>query len=103
MAKLTLAAAPTFPATVAIPVPGGGTDDVVLTFKHCTKSELRKRIEKLDQTSDIDLIESCTAGWDLDDEFNRANLVQLLENHHGAWSAIWGAYLQELVGVRQGN
>ncbi|MGR2664272.1 phage tail assembly chaperone [Chromobacterium haemolyticum] len=103
MAKLTLAAAPTFPATVAIPVPGGGTADVVFTFKHCTKSELRKRIEKLEQTSDIDLIESCTAGWDLDDEFNRANLVQLLENHHGAALVAWNTFVRELTGLRQGN
>ncbi|MGD1827340.1 Phage tail protein [Chromobacterium violaceum] len=103
MAKLTLAVAPTFPASVSIPLPGGESAEVVLTFKHHTRTELRGLAEKLDTTPDIELVQQIATGWDLVDAWTPDNVRQLLENHHGAALAIWNTYVRELTGLREKN
>ncbi|WP_176394159.1 phage tail assembly chaperone [Chromobacterium violaceum] len=103
MAKLTLAVAPTFSAAVAIPLPGGDSAEVVITFKHHTRTELRTLAEKLESTPDIELVQQIATGWDLVDAWTPENVHQLLENHHGAALAIWNTYVRELTGLREKN
>ncbi|MEN7429157.1 phage tail assembly chaperone [Chromobacterium sp. TRC.1.1.SA] len=103
MAKLTLGAAPTFSASVSIPQPGGAGAEVVLTFKHHTRTELRGLAEKLGSMPDIELVQQIATGWDLVDAWTPDNVRQLLENHHGAALAIWNTYVQELTGLREKN
>jgi hypothetical protein len=103
MAKFALKADPTFVAAVAFPVAGGDSVDVKITFKHRTKTALEDFIEKRDGRNDADMFMDMCAGWDLDDEFSRANVETLLENRMGVAVAVYRAYIDELVKHRAKN
>lgn len=97
MPKLTLTPKPEFSATVQIPVAGGESSPVVFTFKHRTKSELSKFVDGRAGTSDADTFMEMVSGWDLAEEFNRANVELLLESYIGAALATYQTYIDELV------
>ena len=103
MAKFALTANPTFSAKVGFMPAGGEPVDVLLTFKHRTKTALAEfRVVLLDRddvTNFLDMVN----GWDLLDEFNRANVELLLENHIGVAVATYKAYFEELQQHRRGN
>ena len=107
MAKLTLNPAPTFKAKVAIPVAGGTPVDVEFTFKHRTRKQLADQMAELqkaqDSTDDVTVIMSAVEGWELDDDFNAANVERLLQNYHGAGPEIMRTYGLQLMGARLGN
>jgi len=99
MTTIKLKADPTFEAPVLIDVPGRSDPVAVkFTFKHRTKDEFAKFAEKLDR-SDIDSVMAVAVGWEFTDEFNKKNVSTLLENYHGAASAIANTYVRELLGV----
>lgn len=103
MAKLKLVAAPTFRAKVGIPVAGGEVVQVEFSFKHRTRDALdefiRSRAEKGDAESFLEMVE----GWELEDEFNAANVELLLQNYGGSALAVYRAYVEELVGAKLKN
>jgi hypothetical protein len=103
MAKFALKADPTFVAPVAFPVAGGDSVDVKITFKHRTKTALEDFIENRAGKEDADMFMDMVAGWDLDDEFSRANVETLLENRMGVAVAVYRAYIDELVKHRAKN
>lgn len=103
MAKLKLVAAPTFKAKVGIPVAGGKAVDVEFVFRHRTKSELDEFIKTRAEKSDADSFMDMCSGWDLDDEFNKENVEQLLESYIGSAVATYRAYIDELVAAKAKN
>ena len=103
MAKIKLAADPTFTAMVSIPIPGAKPTPVEFTFKHRTKKDVAEWGNALADKPDVDLIKDMASGWELDDEFNDANIAMLCQNYAGAAFAIFETYLEELRGARAKN
>lgn len=103
MAKFALKADPTFAAKVGFPIAGGESVDVLLTFKHRTKTALDEFLSTRENRSDVDSFVDMVVGWELLDEFNRANVELLLENHIGVAVATYKSYIDELVQHRRGN
>lgn len=103
MAKFTLKAAPTFNAKVGFPVAGGDAVDVLVTFKHRTKTALDEFMKSRNDHGDVDSFMEMVVGWDLTDEFNEENVRTLLENHIGVALATYKTYIDELVQHRAKN
>jgi len=107
MSKLALNPAPTFQATVLIPIAGAEPVPVKMTFKHRTKKQLAEHIEQIngsaDQHSDAQVILDTVTAWDLDDPLNAENVERLCESYHGAGLAIFNTYYTTLIQGRQGN
>lgn len=103
MAKLKLEAAPTFQAEVGIPVAGSDPVPVSMTFKHRTKAQLDEFIKSRTDSTDADSFMAMVEGWELDDEFNRANVEKLLQNYMGAALATFYVYVDQLVQAKAKN
>lgn len=103
MSRLKLVADPKFRAKVAIPLAGGDPVEVEFQFKHKTKTALNEFISSREGKSDTDTIFEITAGWELEDEFNKENVNTLLENYAGSAVAIYQTYIEELVQARVKN
>lgn len=109
MTQLKLIASPTFKAKVEIPVAGTAKPAVVeFTFRHRTRSDFKRWHASLnpddgEPREDLDSVLDCIIGWDLEYDFNRENVEQLLENYHGAAFNILRAYSDELFKARVGN
>ena len=103
MAKLRLVANPTFQAKVGIPIAGGESVDVLMTFKHRTKTDLYAFVSDASGKEDIDLFMAMVSGWELEDEFTRENAATLLENYHGAGLATFRVYIDQLMQAKLGN
>ena len=103
MAKFALKANPTFVSTVGFPIAGGDPVKVAVTFRHRTKTQLDEFIRSREGRTDTATFLEMVAAWDLDDEFNAANVEILLENHIGVAVAAYQAYIEELVRARRGN
>lgn len=105
--KLVLAVAPTFKATVGIPVPGAkDTVAVEFTFRHRTKSQLKQWREGLDLEVDgitAEHVLDMATGWDLDDPFDAESIGQMLEVYPGSGIAIFVRYATELQDAKLGN
>ena len=131
MAKIKLGARPkTFVHTITVPMPEGGTAQVQMVYKYRTRSEfgafvdnlllaagatppasqadddvafsLRQALEKTRDTN-ADYILQISDGWNLDEDFNRASVVQLCDELPGAAQAIIEAYRAALTEGRLGN
>lgn len=103
MAKLSLKAAPTFQATVEIPVAGGESVPVVMTFKHRTKTGLAEFIASRVDKSDFDSFKEMVVGWDLEDKFTDDNVREVLENYLGSAVATYRVYVDELTKAKAKN
>ncbi len=103
MAKLKLAANPEFKAPVSIPVAGDEPAVIELTFRHRTKTALDEFIKSREGKDDADSFMEMTSGWDLAEEFNKENVVRLLENYIGAALATYRVYIDQLVAGRLKN
>lgn len=101
--KLILAASPTFKSKVAIPIPGGSPVLVEFTFKHRQKDDLFTWAQNLAGMEDVDLVKDVASGWDLDDEFNDANITALTQTYCGSARAILDRYFAEQTGAKLGN
>jgi hypothetical protein len=102
-AKLSLAVAPTFKATVQIPVPGGRSAAVEFVFKARTRDEFKEFLEILKDAEDVEMILDVASGWDLDEPFDKANINKLVQSYMGAARAILDVYISELTGARAKN
>lgn len=102
-AKITLTVKPTFTATVAIPVPGEISADVVFTFKHRTRDEFKEFITSLPGSEDIDVLMDIACGWDLEEPFDRASVEKMMQIYMGAAKPIIETYISELTGARTKN
>lgn len=111
MAKLTLTQKPTFPATVKVPVLGGGTEPVEFTFKAKRRTEFEDWMKSLsnkpeegkEARKDEEIVLGIASGWDLEEKFDKKNLVELFELYPGSARAIVAAYIQEYTAAKSGN
>lgn len=111
MTKLTLTRQPTFAATVKVPVLGGGTEPVEFTFKAKRKTEFSEWLESLadkpkegkEARKDEEIVLDIASGWDLEEKFDKKNLVELFELYPGSARAIVAAYINEYAGAKSGN
>lgn len=101
--KFKLDVAPTFKATVLIPVHGGNTAPVEFEFNHVTKDEYLTIFSPENVLTDVELIQKLCAGWDLDDKFNAESIEKLRQNYQGAPGAIVRKYVDEIGPARLGN
>lgn len=106
--------APTFPAVIRIPVPGGETQELPVVFKHKGKKALaefndamQKAAQEQDQAKgqkdEADLLFGVVDSWEADEPFNRKNFDALLDQYVPASTAIYVAYLDALIGAKRGN
>jgi len=101
--KLILAASPTFKSKVAIPIPGGSPVLVEFIFKHRSKDDFFNWAQNLAGVEDVELVKDVASGWDLDDEFNDANITALTQTYGGSARAILDKYFAEQTGAKLGN
>ncbi|MAB96926.1 MULTISPECIES: phage tail assembly chaperone [Pseudomonas] len=103
MSKFSLDAAPTFDATVEIPVPGGKTAPVKFTFKHHTKDELAKLFGPSSKLTNAETVLQLVAGWELDDDLSEESINKLEQNYQASITAIVNKYAAEIGPARLGN
>jgi hypothetical protein len=131
MGKIKLGARPkTFTHTISVPMPEGGHASVQMVYVYRTRTEFGAFVDALlktagtappasQQAEDVafslrqaleatrdtnaDYILQIAEGWNLDEDFNRANLVQLCDELPGAAMAIIEHYRAALTEGRLGN
>lgn len=131
MGRIKLGARPkTFAHTVTVQMPEGGTASVRMQYRYRTRTEFGRFVDDLvraagtappasQQDEDVrfslhaaleatrdtnaDYILQIAEGWDLDEEFNRASLVQLCDELPGAALAIIEQYRAASTEGRLGN
>lgn len=101
--KFSLTAKPTFPATVAIPVPGAEAEEIKFTFKGRTRDEFKKFMDGLEGRNNVDVILDVASGWELEDVFNPENVALLDQNYIAAAASILDKYILEMNKARRGN
>jgi hypothetical protein len=131
MGKIKLGARPkSFAHTVTVPMPEGGTASVQMRYLYRTRTEFGSFVDELiraagtpapasqagddvlfslrsalESTRDTnaDYILQIAEGWNLEEEFNRVNLVQMCDELPGAALAIIEHYRLALTEGRLGN
>ena len=125
MAKIKLGQRPkTFKRLVSFPLVDNTTGQIEMVFKYKTRSEFGAFIDELlddagkdrsdgsvsmkelmERTADSNAsyILQVAEGWNLDEEFNRANIQQLSDEIPAATAAIMEAYRLAISEGRQGN
>lgn len=127
--KITLNQRPAdFKRKVEIPMlDGGEVAEVEFHFKYRTRTEHAKLIDEHAELvkkkadirqdgdfsferfvgqsleDDADMIVQMATGWDLDDAFNKENVVELLNKYGGSGQNITAAYRSAIVEGRLGN
>ena len=106
----TLEPNPTFTAPVAIPMPGGETATIDITFRHMGREALQRFLGRAKDMPDAEVAEEIIADWSgvagADGEplpSSAENIMALLDNYHGAALAILQVYIRELRGQRVKN
>lgn len=129
-AKIVLGARPkNFPVTVKVPMLDGTEGEVQVQFVYRTRTEFGKFIDELmdaaqvkqggqtdeevkfsmekalaaNKDANADYIMKVVSGWNLEAEFNRANVAQLCDELPGAAMAIMDRYRQAVTDGRLGN
>lgn len=125
MAKFSLASAPkTFKRKVTITLLDESTADIDLTFKYKTRSEYAKLLDEVMSKenhidtgvteSAVDIFKRLGAGtvdflmkivdaWDLEDDFNKANVADLIDKFPAAANEITEAYRIAILEGRTKN
>jgi len=114
--KFTLNPNPTFKIDVTIPRPGQDDGKVSLTVRHKTRTqmaelekELKSQAEAAAEAGEYSndasaaYLEQVIDSWNIDAEFNRENLLVLLENYPRAFDSIATAFTKELYSIREKN
>ena len=101
---------PTFTAPVAIPLPGGETATIEMTFMHLGRKSLQRFLDRVKDLPDAEAIGDIVASWSgvggKDGEpmpYTAENLASMLDNYHGAALAILQTYIRELTVQRVKN
>lgn len=130
MAKIKLGNRPkNFKRTIKVDLPEGGTGEMEISYIYRTRTEFGQFIDKMmdeagvkpESASDADQkfsLEEALAktrdtnadyilkvadGWNIDAEFNRANVAQLCDELPGAASEIMNTYRAAITEGRLGN
>lgn len=104
MNKLKLKPDATFKHTVLIPVAGSQEGAAVeFDFKHRGAAEMKAFWEGLDDKQNIDVVMDIAAAWDLQEPFNRENVLIMLDNYPMSGAVVIAAYQDEIFKARVGN
>ena len=103
MTVFKLDPAPTFDASVDVPVHGGESVKVKFTFKHRTREQLDEFFKEVIGKTDVQTVMDICSGWELTDAFDAESVGKLCNNYMGAGYAIAQAYLAEIRQARLGN
>lgn len=101
--KFNLSRLPDFKLPVSFTMPNGVDAEIVFTVKHRSTTEMQELYGKADMLKDIDYIKEIVSGWDLDEEFNDENVLQLIQLFPGVVLKVSAAYMSALVGQRVKN
>ncbi|MGY3265162.1 phage tail assembly chaperone [Lysobacter sp. HA35] len=96
MTKLSLNPPSAFKSRVEIPVAGSRAVAVDFTFKYRDREALRQFVGEMH--GDAEAVLHAVEGWELDDDFNEANVRKLCNSYPGAAFAIVNEYLRQLQG-----
>lgn len=130
MAKIKLGARPkNFPLPITVPMPEGGKGTVEMSYIYRTRTEfgafvdalfnsagvkpasqsdedvkfsLQQALEKT-RDQNADYILQIADGWNLDEDFTKANIAQLCDELPGAALEIINSYRQAVTEGRLGN
>jgi hypothetical protein len=114
--SLRKTANPVFTAPVEVPVPGQEAAEIVLRFKHKTRSQiddfLVRSAKARSQAEDLDLLMEIVDGWEgaavVDESgaalsFSRDALAWVIDQYAGATLAILKGYRGALLEARRKN
>lgn len=103
MAKVKLAANPTFKKKVVIPTPDGDLD-IEFEFRHKSKDELVAFQQNSQGRADIEVVMEIACGWGYDEAaFSRDSVETLLNDRHAAAMTIVTTYFVALTQAKLGN
>lgn len=101
---------PTFTAPVAIPLPGGETATIDITFRHMGREALQRFLGRVKDVPDAEAAGEILVDWSGVAGANgeplpitAENIAALVDNYHGAALAILQTYIRELTGQRVKN
>ncbi len=103
---LKLTPNPTFTAPVEIHVPGSEKIKVPFVFAYKDKDEYKAFTESAAEGTkgELEILLEIVLGWEnCDAKFSPEAFAFLLKKYHGAGTAIFAAYVNELTGARLGN
>ena len=100
--KLKLNPNPTFELVVAIPVAGKlENEDIIFTVKFLPESKLNEITGEGVLYADFG--KEIVVGWDIDAEFNEANLMILFDNYPQSARLLFEAYGKEVFKAAEKN
>lgn len=100
--KLKLQPNPTFELVVSVPVAGKlENEDVIFTVKFLPESKLNEITGEGVPYADFG--KEIVAGWDIDAEFNEANLMILFDNYPQSARLLFEAYGKEVFKAAEKN
>lgn len=100
--KLTLAPLPDFNLPVVFQMPNGERAEMSFKVRHIKASEVQELYVK-EGVKDSDFILKVATGWNLPEEFNEENAIELIGYYPAAAIALTQAYLSALAGQRAKN
>lgn len=97
--------APTFWASVDIPLPGGETAPLELELRWLPEAERRELVSGLSEdTPGVEVLRKLVVGWrDVDAEFSDEALATLSGNYPGAAWSVLREYPKHLAGAKRKN
>lgn len=96
--------APTFWATVSIPITGGDPEPLAVEYKHRTVDDLQEFANSMRDRPPLDVCADMLVGWkDVDEEFSREALARLLQNYPLAADTFATQYLAAYRDAKRGN
>lgn len=104
MAKMklkTVKRLPDFWLPVEFVLPDGNVAEFKFKVKHLTSDEIKEVTGK--EQDDIDFIMSIASGWDLEDEYNKEAVSELVKTYPASVLALMGEYMKALAGQRVKN
>ncbi|QXG07667.1 tail assembly chaperone [Erwinia phage Snitter] len=99
--KLTLGRLPDFKLPVKFIMPNGDEAKLTFTVKHMKAEEVQKLYDG--EVKDNVFMKSIATGWDLEEEFNDANVEELIALYPSATIALTATYISALAGQRVKN
>ena len=128
MAKIKLGSAPkAFTHKVTFPLLQGGKGDITMTYVYRDRTKFAEFIDQIypqikrpdlppsepgfdvvesaakAQADEVRYIMGCASGWDLEDDFNEANVKALINEFPAAGTAVTVAYREAIIEGRAKN
>lgn len=100
--KLSLKPLADFPLKAKFVLPNGEDAEIVFKVKHVPAKEFQELTQR-EGIKDPEFIQALATGWDLEEEFNEENIVELVSLFPGAVVALIQGYLAALAGQRVKN